>query len=134
MNELEYPEIMPEEALQAVGTETLFIDLREDFEFEDKCMDVKNVFNFPFSNIEKNLSKIPKDKRLILVCATGIQSNRAAELLQKNRFKNFSILTGGIIHWAMEGLPMKSKPNELPDDIFEPHKCNKKTPDPDIID
>ncbi len=124
MDEFKYPEIIPEEALKLVGNETFFIDLREDFEFQDKQMNVKNNFNFPFSSFEKNISKIPKDKKIILICATGVQSSRAAEILKKHRYKSVLILTGGIIHWAMEGCPMQSNPDSLPEDVFNPHACN----------
>lgn len=125
MNELDYPEILPEDAMKIAGSETFFIDLREEFEFQDKQMDIKNIFNFPFSSFEKNITKIPKDKTIILICATGVQSKRASDILKKYRYKTFFILTGGIIHWAMEGHPMKSNPDDLPDDIFNPHECKK---------
>lgn len=125
MNKLDYPEILPEDATKIAGAETFFIDLREEFEFQDKQMDIKNIFNFPFSSFEKNITKIPKDKTIILICATGIQSKRASDILKKYRYKSFFILTGGIIHWAMEGHPMKSNPDDLPDDIFNPHECKK---------
>ena len=125
MNELDYPEILPEDAMKISGSETFFIDLREEFEFQDKQMNIKNIFNFPFSSFEKNITKIPKDKTIILICATGVQSKRASDILKKYRYKSFCILTGGIIHWAMEGHPMKSNPDDLPDDIFNPHECKK---------
>lgn len=125
MNELDYPEILPEDAMKIAGSETFFIDLREEFEFQDKQMDIKNIFNFPFSSFEKNITKIPKDNTIILICATGVQSKRASDILKKYRYKTFFILTGGIIHWAMEGHPMKSNPDDLPDDIFNPHECKK---------
>lgn len=135
MNHSDSLEILPEEAIQLVGNKTFFIDLREEFEFQDKQMDVKNVFNFPFSSFEKNLSKIPKDTMIVLICATGVQSKRASEILRKYRYKTFSVLTGGIIHWAMEGYPMKSNPDKLPEDIFNPHPCkNSKEGLSDIID
>ncbi len=135
MNPIEYPEILPEDAIKLAGPETFFIDLREEFEFQDKQMDVKNIYNFPPSIFENILSKIPKDKTIILICATGVQSKRACVILKKNRYKSFFILTGGIIHWAMEGFPMKSSPDNLPEDIFNPHECKKKHNDlSDIID
>lgn len=127
-------EITPEEAFKIVGIDTLFIDLREDFEFADKSMDIFNVFNFPFSTFGKNYRNIPKNKKTILVCLTGIQCEKAHEFLLKQRYKDIYILTGGIIHWAMEGLPMKSNPDSLPEDIFDSHCCNCKGKTPDILE
>lgn len=123
--------ITPEEAFKIVGIDTLFIDLREDFEFADKSMDIFNVFNFPFSTFEKNYQNIPKSKKIILVCLTGIHCEKAHDFLLKQRYKEVYILTGGIIQWSMEGHPMKSNPDILPEDIFDSHccKCNSETPD-----
>ncbi len=132
-NENEVTQIAPDDAFQAVSRDTLFIDLREDFEFADKSINVFNVFNFPFANFYKDFQKIPKDKKIILVCLTGIQSQKAYEFLKKQRYKFLFILTGGIIQWAMEGLPMKSNPDCLPDDIFNHHNCQTKNNIPDIL-
>lgn len=130
----EINEITTEEAFKIVGNDTLFIDLREDFEFADKSINVINVFNFPFSTFEKNFQKIPKDKKIILICLTGIQSQKAYEFLLKQRYKMVYVLLGGIIHWAMEGHPMKSNPDSLPEDIFDSHCCNCKGQTPDILE
>ena len=122
-NENDILELSPEEAYQLVGKDTLFIDLREDFEFTDKSIDVFNVYNFPFASFENDFHKIPKDKKIILVSIIGIHCIKIYEFLKKHRYKSIFILNGGIIHWATEGLPMKSNPDNLPDDIFNPHQC-----------
>lgn len=123
-NENQANEITTENAYQIVGQNTIFIDLREEFEFADKSMDVFNVFNFPFATFEKNFLKIPKNKTIILICLTGIQSQKAYDFLKKHRYKSLHILMGGVVHWAMEGLPIKSNPDSLPEDIFNSHCCN----------
>lgn len=133
-NENELLELAPEEAYQLIGRDTIFIDLREEFEFADKSMDVYNVYNFPFASFVIDYHKIPKDKKIILVCLTGIHSVKAFDFLKKQRYKNVFILNGGIIHWATEGLPMKSNPDSLPEDIFNPHQCKSHKNIPDILE
>jgi len=133
LNENEILEMTPEQAYHIVGRDTLFIDLREEFEFADKSINVFNVYNFPFASFCQDYSKIPKDKKIILVCLTGIHSKKAFEFLKNQRYKQVWILNGGIIHWATEGLPMKSNPDSLPEDIFNPHPCKSNKDIPDIL-
>lgn len=117
-------EISAEEAFKLDSTTTIFIDLREDYEFQDKHMDLTNLFNFPFSNFHKEYKRIPLDKTVVLVSIMGQHSEKAFELLNVHQNKKVFILSGGIMSWASEGLPMVSNPDELPEDIFGPHECS----------
>lgn len=117
-------EISAEEAFKLDSTTTIFIDLREDYEFQDKHMDVTNIFNFPYSNFHQEYKRIPLDKTIVLVCIMGQHSERAFELLNFHQNMKVFILSGGIMSWASEGFPMVSNPDELPDDIFGPHECS----------
>lgn len=57
---------------------------------------IKNSINIPVDQLEKNLSKLNKDKTIITCCASGMRSSSAKNILQNNGFK--SVHNGG--GWA----------------------------------
>ncbi|WP_042721751.1 rhodanese-like domain-containing protein [Flavobacterium sp. B17] len=57
---------------------------------------IKNSINIPVDQLEKNLSKLNKDKTIITCCASGMRSASAKNILQNNGFK--SVHNGG--GWA----------------------------------
>jgi homoserine dehydrogenase len=76
-----------------------------------QLIDVREVSEYEFSNIngeliplgllEKNLSKINKDKHVVFQCRSGVRSADAVKLLQKKYgFKNLYNLEGGILAWS----------------------------------
>ena len=108
----------------------LIIDVREAFEFADKGIDLPRVFNFPLKTIENQYKQIPEKKTLIVVCAVGFSSEKAARILLNKGFKHVYILQGGILSWSDEGLAMFTNPEVIPDDLGD-HKCEC---DKDIIE
>ena len=89
------------------------LDVREEVETSDVWIDIENVIAIPFSNLEKSLEKLPKNKPIIICCAIGIVSKSAAMLLLENGFTDVSILENGLIGWKLENLPLKYG-NEIP--------------------
>lgn len=57
---------------------------------------IKNSINIPVDQLEKNLSKLNKEKTIITCCASGMRSASAKNILQNNGFK--SVHNGG--GWA----------------------------------
>jgi len=49
---------------------------------------IKNSLNIPVDQLEKNLSKLSKDKSIITCCASGMRSASAKNILQNNGYKN----------------------------------------------
>lgn len=54
---------------------------------------IKNSINIPVDQLEKNLSKLNKEKTIITCCASGMRSSSAKNILQNNGFK--SVHNGG---------------------------------------
>ena len=69
------------------------IDVRETWEHELKNIGGQNI---PMGNIVKNISKIPKDKPVVLYCEKGIRSVIAIQRLEGNGFTGLYNLSGGI--------------------------------------
>jgi len=102
-------EIKPKTALEMIGQDAYFIDVREKDEVDLLWFDVPNVQLIPFSTFDENYLLIPKDKNIIIACHLGIRSQRVAQFLEIqgwNGEKLFS-LEGGIDAWNVDNLPIK---------------------------
>lgn len=82
------------------------IDSKEDFQLIDVrekseylLSNIKGE-NIPLGTIERNISKISRDKKVVIHCKSGVRSRKAINLLgQKYGFTNLYNLTGGIDAW-----------------------------------
>ena len=85
------------------------IDLRTANEFETGH--IANSVNMPHDEFEKYDHRISSDLEtpIILICSTGRQSVNIGEDLLKKDYSNVHILSGGIMTWQQEGLPLVSK-------------------------
>ncbi len=76
------------------------IDVRESSEYEFSNINGQLI---PLAQIENNISKIKRDKKVVFQCRSGKRSADAVKLLQKkHRFDNLYNLEGGILAWADE--------------------------------
>lgn len=69
---------------------------------------IVDSISLPMADIETKFNKIEKLKAqpIILVCATGIDSPRAAALLTKKGFLSVNLLTNGIRAWRDAEMPL----------------------------
>lgn len=70
-----------------------------------------NAKNIHVGYILDNLDSIPKDKDLVVHCASGDRSSIAASLLLSKGFKNVTNLTGGFSNWANNGFEILKEEN-----------------------
>ncbi len=89
--------------------EALVLDVRDDAEF--KRGHLINAVNMPLAQIEKRVNEISKhkDKPVIVVCETGMRSQRASKTLKKHGFENLHNLGGGMGAWGKANLPVATK-------------------------
>lgn len=68
---------------------------------------IVGAISIPCAKLESKYKKLDKSKAqpILIVCATGQESSRAAHLLLKNGFNTF-ILAGGIRGWKEAGMPL----------------------------
>ncbi len=62
----------------------IIVDVRTEREF--KTGHVKGSVNLPLDKLNKNISKLKKDKPIITCCASGMQSATAKNILKNNGF------------------------------------------------
>lgn len=99
---LEMKDITAEEFVewQEEGVDMQIIDVREPSEFE--FVNIGGTL-IPLSEIADNSDKIDRDKKVVLICKSGVRSVRAMEILQeKYGFDNLYNLRGGLINLIIE--------------------------------
>lgn len=62
----------------------VIVDVRTKQEYQNGH--VKGSLNIPLNTLEKNLSKLKKDKPIITCCASGMRSASAKSILKSNGF------------------------------------------------
>ena len=79
--------------------DVVLLDVRTDAEAKIVGLTYKNSIHIPLDELfkEENLKKIPKDKKVIVVCHSGARALVATFALRSIGFKNVYALKGGII-------------------------------------
>jgi rhodanese-related sulfurtransferase len=89
--------------------DAVMIDVREQAEVDDVAPCVGKVF--PMSQINPETFAIDcgvrKDQQIFLFCRSGNRSMRVAQALADCGFTDLTNVTGGILAWQAEGLPLK---------------------------
>ncbi len=77
--------------------EDLFLlDVRTSEEYQS--WNIEGSVNIPMQNLASNIDRLPQNKEIVVICAHGIRSARAAEFLFAQRFDAKSI-EGGMAAW-----------------------------------
>ncbi|MBA3779823.1 MAG: rhodanese-like domain-containing protein [Chloroflexi bacterium] len=110
------PAIAPTDAAQRLGrgaaepgapgaeATPLLVDVREPNEFA--TLRIPGAVLLPLGDVASRFDDLPRDRPLILQCASGKRSLAAAEYLRRQGFDDVSNLDGGIIAWRAAGLPV----------------------------
>jgi rhodanese-related sulfurtransferase len=90
--------VTPQRAHDLVREGARLIDVRSPEEFEAEHLD--GAVNIPVGQLEGRLSELePKDKPVVVYCASGIRSARAASKLAAAGFTTVADL-GSMSNWA----------------------------------
>lgn len=104
---MSYFDLMPLEARDWMRAKALVVDVREPHEYSGGHL--SQATNIPLSQIANRLAEIPKDQRVLLVCASGGRSGTAAEFLLSQGFEGARIgnLLGGTLGWVQAGMAIE---------------------------
>jgi len=75
---------------------TVFIDVREPYEYANGH--IPKAKNIPVGQIKDRMSEINKERQVVLVCASGMRSQRAANMLASDGY-NVKNMSGGMSAW-----------------------------------
>lgn len=82
------------EMLKEKNVKRQFIDVRTAGEFNSNK--IKGFKNMPLPSLKNKLEMISKEEPIVLMCASGSRSMRAARVLSKAGYKNLINVKGGI--------------------------------------
>ncbi|MEW5977309.1 MAG: MBL fold metallo-hydrolase [Acidobacteriota bacterium] len=85
-------------------TPPVVLDVRNEKEHQAKR--IEDSLHIPLGRLKKSLSRIPKNRPLVVHCAAGYRSSIAASLLQMEQIGPVSELIGGIAAWEQCQLPL----------------------------
>jgi rhodanese-related sulfurtransferase len=86
----------------------LVVDVREPHEFDAVRLDGAALV--PMSQFASRWQDLPRDRPLLLMCASGSRSAAATAHLARNGFADVANVAGGITDWQRAGLPVRSGP------------------------
>ena len=85
-----------------------FLDVRTPEEWAQAHL--QNSTLIPLSDLSGRLSELPRDRNIVVVCATGSRSRQAQTLLQKAGFAQAVSMKGGLTAWEAAGYPLVTGP------------------------
>ncbi|MEQ2527580.1 rhodanese-like domain-containing protein [Bacillaceae bacterium CLA-AA-H227] len=75
-----------------------YIDVRTPAEY--KANNIQGFKNIPLQQLPKKLNELSKDKEVIIICQSGMRSNKASTILKKNGFTQVTNVRGGMSTWS----------------------------------
>ncbi len=84
----------------------LVVDVREPNEFAAVRLD-QGVTLLPMSEFATRWQDLPRERPLLLMCASGGRSAAATAHLLRNGFADVTNVAGGITDWERAGLPVR---------------------------
>lgn len=102
-----YRNLSPAEALSLVQSGNFYVlDVRNAEELASGCL--PGAHTIPLGQLRQRLSEIPRGP-ILVYCASGMRSRRAASLLSQAGYEEIVNLSGGFFGWSQQGLPVTRK-------------------------
>jgi glyoxylase-like metal-dependent hydrolase (beta-lactamase superfamily II)/rhodanese-related sulfurtransferase len=89
------------------------VDVRTPLEVSGES--IEGAWNIPLDEFETRLGELSTARGpLVLTCETGTRALMAAQVLERRKFTNYRVMTGGIRSWVKAGLPHKRGRKVIP--------------------
>jgi rhodanese-related sulfurtransferase len=83
----------------------VILDVREPDEFTTVRVD--GSAHLPMSVFVQRIAELPKDRQLLVLCATGVRSAAVTGYLLRSGWSDVANIDGGITAWQKAGLPVR---------------------------
>jgi rhodanese-related sulfurtransferase len=83
----------------------MLVDVREDPELAE--VRVAGATHIPTSAFMQRAEELPKDRPLLIMCATGVRSAAVTGYLLRSGWSDVTNVEGGIVAWQRAGLPVE---------------------------
>jgi rhodanese-related sulfurtransferase len=105
--------LTPKEAyMDSTENSAIILDVREESLTGYKNFNVPLVIKMPYSLLPQNYGNLPENVPIIVADSVGLRSHEAMEFLKAKGFLNIANLSGGIVDWERDGLPLKTDKTE----------------------
>jgi rhodanese-related sulfurtransferase/glyoxylase-like metal-dependent hydrolase (beta-lactamase superfamily II) len=84
----------------------MVVDVRTDAEWN--AASIEGAVHMPLISLLDKVDTLPRDRNLVILCASGNRSSTAASLLSQKGVTRVSDLAGGIEAWQKQNLPVKT--------------------------
>jgi rhodanese-related sulfurtransferase len=88
----------------------VLLDIRERDEFVS--VRIEGSLFIPMSQLGVRLQDIPKDRPILVICASGSRSADGTGFLLSRGWEDVGSVAGGVLGWERMGLPVKRGPVE----------------------
>jgi rhodanese-related sulfurtransferase len=106
-----FTRLSPGSAVQLMNSsdDVVFLDVREPGETADGK--ITKAVQIPVGSVKERIAELEKykSKPVVVYCKTGARSSIACNALTKQGFSDVYSLTGGIMAWQEEHLPIAKK-------------------------
>ncbi|MGB8491517.1 MAG: rhodanese-like domain-containing protein [Bacteroidales bacterium] len=103
--------LTPAESYALCEKGAIIVDVRESYMNNFKMFHVEKVCHLPYSELEKTYKDLPSDQPLIFADAVGLKSREAVLFMNAHGYDNVANMTGGIVDWERDGLPLTTDIN-----------------------
>jgi len=103
------PEVLTIEAVEAAEwlreRQAFVLDVRDPWEYAEGR--VPGALSLPQADLALRLAEVPKDRDVLVVCASGNRSLRAAGFLKAVGYDRVTNMDGGTTGWIEAGNPVE---------------------------
>jgi sulfur dioxygenase len=99
-------EITPQ-ALEEHLSEVQILDVREPDEFDGPLGHIAGAVLIPLGDLASRVDELSRDRPVVAVCRAGGRSAQAITVLTQSGFTRTANLTGGMLRWRADGLPVE---------------------------
>lgn len=102
-----YRQLFPVQGVKQIEAEELkkvlknkqceFIDVRTPYEFQ--ANNIRGFKNIPLQQLKARHQELSRDKEIVVICQSGMRSNRATRILKKLGYKKLTNVKGGMSAW-----------------------------------
>jgi rhodanese-related sulfurtransferase len=97
-------EVTVEEASKLREEGAFILDVREKDEWIQ--FHIPGATLIPLETLPNELTGLPKDKTIVVVCRTGRRSAEGRDILLNAGFTNVTSMAGGVTEWMSKGFPI----------------------------
>ncbi|HSJ03517.1 MAG: rhodanese-like domain-containing protein, partial [Verrucomicrobium sp.] len=94
-------------AMQQAGEDFYLLDVREPYEAEIAV--IPGATLIPLGQLPDRVDEVPKDKKVVIHCRSGMRSAKALGILQEHGYQDLWNVTGGVLAWSDEVDPSVAK-------------------------